>query len=1458
MATFSWRGKGSRGVGFRPRGEHLEDRFFLSGLPVANIFAVTNAADSGAGSLRQALIDAGNNPAPSGQVDLIQFNIGGSGTQVINLASALPVISSSLTIDGTSQPGYAGTPLIEIDGAGAGASVNGLDIAAADCTIEGLSIVGFSGNGINFDASTVGGDLVAGDYVGLTPAGAALPNAVGINVDVSDVTIGGTTSTACNIISGNNGDGVLINGGTGDIIEGNYIGTSPAGNTSVANGAAGIDLENASGVTIGGTAAGAGNVISGNILQGILLANNQTGDVIEGNRIGTDLTGTLSLSNGGDGITLENSAGNTIGGTSVAARNIISGNGKLIRNSAGVNISGNSSGNLIEGNYIGVDATDQIGIENHGSGIVVNGSSGEMIGGTAAGAGNVITGNAGDGVSIVGSSAVANIVQGNFIGTTPGLAILGNEFHGVYVANGANNNQIGGTASGAGNVIDFNGGDGVLIGNDPTVAGSTPAGVGNAVEGNSIYGNAQIGIDLGPDDGPTPNNSTGHTGPNDFENFPVLTASVGQNGPATVTGTLASTPNTMFRIELFSTDSPDPTGYGQAETFVGAVSVTTDASGNASFTANVNLPQGQDYVTATATDPSGNTSEFSLTIASAATSTPPGLTSLSVNMAAEGSESFVLAANGSGFVSGATIDWIGTALDTTFVSSSQLQATVPAADLAEEGTASITVVAPQGTSGSLTFTITDPSVVATGGATVTAVEGTDSGNQAVATFTDPGGVESLADYSAVVNWNDGAKSIGTISESNGIFTVSSDHTFAEEGTYPLFVTITHDDSPPVTVTSSAIVSDPAVAATGGFTMTAVESSDSGSQTVATFTDPGGAEAVGDYSATIDWGDGSAATVGSISLANGTFTVSGDHTYSEEGTFAVTVTVAHEGALTAVAVSSATVSDPAVAVTGGLTVTTVEGSDSGSQTVATFTDPGGAEAVGDYSATIDWGDGSTATVGSISFANGTFTVSGDHTYSEEGTFAVTVTVAHEGAPAAVVGSSATVSDPAVAATGGVTVTAVEGSDSGSQTVATFTDPGGAEAVGDYSATIEWGDGSAATVGSISFANDTFTVSGDHTYSSSGTFAVTVSVTHESAPVVTAISSAVVSPTIVVKATGGFLVHDVEGQVSGSQTVATFKASGGVTNPSLFSAIIAWGDGNSSVGSVSFAGGVFTVTGSHTYAEEGRYTIGTTISIAETTLAAATSHANVSDPAVVATGGFTVTAVEASDSSTQTVATFTDPGGAEAVGDYSATIHWGDGSSSAGTISFAGGVFTVVGDHTYSREGQFKIRVIIAHENAPHVIAVSSAIVADAPWSVGPISGPTMPQPVHSLVQLSALLYDPGGPGDRHRAVWSWGDGTTSSGTITEPGTDGDGLVSGSHRYRAAGVYTVTLTVRDNGGGVRTATLQLVVGSPAAAVVATTTASTTPAGAKPLTPLAAHHAVFHALGVATSQSWSMMLN
>jgi hypothetical protein len=335
------------------------------------------------------------------------------------------------------------------------------------------------------------------------------------------------------------------------------------------------------------------------------------------------------------------------------------------------------------------------------------------------------------------------------------------------------------------------------------------------------------------------------------------------------------------------------------------------------------------------------------------------------------------------------------------------------------------------------------------------------------------------------------------------------------------VIVHHENAPDAAaVTSTVTVSDNGLVGTPA-KVTAVEGTDSGTVKVATFTDPGGAEAVSDYSATVDWGDGSAVDPKTtIALAAGVFTVSGHHRYAEESgasPYVVTVTLHRNPAGVATVVkSSATVSDPRVAAHGGFKVKGVEGADTGKVVLATFTDPGGVEQLRDYSATVVWGPHSLPdNTAVISYSKGIFTVSGHHKYAEETlpsepTFTITVVVHHDHAPdAAVVTDTATVSDPQIVAKGNSKLHAVQGTSTGLVTVATFTDPGGPGEVV-YRGSINWGDGS--TVQAVSLHNGgivsqgvvhglaTFLVQGRHTFLKSGNMTVTVTLYHTNVPVV----------------------------------------------------------------------------------------------------------------------------------------------------------------------------------------------------------------------------------------------------------------------------------------------------------------------------------------------------------------------
>src|SRR5207245_1892380 len=140
------------------------------------------------------------------------------------------------------------------------------------------------------------------------------------------------------------------------------------------------------------------------------------------------------------------------------------------------------------------------------------------------------------------------------------------------------------------------------------------------------------------------------------------------------------------------------------------------------------------------------------------------------------------------------------------------------------------------------------------------------------------------------------------------------------------------------------------------------------------------------------------------------------------------------------------------------------------------------------------------------------------------------------------------------------------------------------------------------------------------------------------------------------------------------------------------------------------------------------------------------------------------------STQAVATFTDPGGPEPIGNYTATINWGDGSSSAGTISLGGSTFMVSGSHTYGEEGSYTTSVTIAHESAPTTtITGGAATVTDPAVLASPFSPPAAQVPALST-QAVATFTDPGGPEaiGNYTATIAWGDGSSSVGTISLSG------------------------------------------------------------------------------------------
>jgi hypothetical protein len=554
--------------------EALEDRLAPA------TFTVTNTDDAGTGSLRQAITRA--NATPGG--DTIAFAIG-TGAQTINLLSALPAITDQVVIAGNTQSGFAGTPLIELNGAGAGAGTNGLVIrpGGSGTVVQKLVINRFEGDGIRIRAHfcTVAGCLIGTDSantsgIGNTGNGVAIQGASTSNL------IGGSTAGARNVLSGNGANGVLITGaGTAsNRIQGNHIGTNRAGTADLGNGLHGVRMTaGAIFNVVGGAVAGVRNVISGNGENGVLIDAPGTADNrVKGNYIGTDVSGTLDLGNTFAGVHITGGARhNVVGGPVAGARNVLSGNNDhgVVINTPG------TAGNWVLGNFIGTDKTGTIALGNIFSGVLITGdASGNLIGGGGPGSRNVISGNMEYGVSL-STGSTKNSVLGNFIGTDKtGTAALGNALGGVLVVSEASGNVIGGTIPSAGNLITGNAGPGIdLKGSDVTLNKVLGNFIGTDVTGTIGLGNSGPGVSI-----------TNGANDNVIGGTTIGTANVisGNDGSGVHISGASTTGNRVLgnRIGLSAVNA-DAVGNGADGVFIGGDASNNRIGGTAAGTGNV-------------------------------------------------------------------------------------------------------------------------------------------------------------------------------------------------------------------------------------------------------------------------------------------------------------------------------------------------------------------------------------------------------------------------------------------------------------------------------------------------------------------------------------------------------------------------------------------------------------------------------------------------------------------------------------------------------------------------------------------------------------------------------------------------------------------------------------------------------------------------------------------------------
>jgi hypothetical protein len=672
---------------FRPVLELLEDRRVMATITVTSAFDDGSITEDGQLTLREAIesinqassvnADVTTNGDAFGTKDTILFNITGVSADTITLTGSGLDVFKTVTIDGANAGTgkhiiLTGNNVLNDDGLTLGFN----DFSASGSVIRGLVINGFNGNGIVIQ-SPVSKVLIEGNFIGTDKTGATSNGNTGngILIQGSDNTIGGTGGVGLgaglgNLISGNGVHGVSIEGtaASGNRLHGNRIGTDVTGQLARGNGGDGVSIRDAGSNTIGGSAVGEGNLISGNKGAGIEIATGSHFNFVLGNRIGTNAAGTNALGNTLSGISIHSdSTLNSIGGDSTfdantglsGAGNLISGNG-----GSGVLINGLSSSSVgdgmtinLQGNFIGTDFKGTTALGNAENGVSVVNSFKILIGGDSkvddGGGkflGNLISGNVQDGILIQGTSATGNLVQGNFIGLqVNGSSRRANGRHGVYLYEGASSNTIGGDTAAQGNVISGNAKDGILIkalggpGNFPiptqfnlvqnnfigtdstgtqnrgnqgngvtitngifsstdgdgadfnTIGGSLGEGniiafnkgtgvlvgvspdddvVNNSILANSILANGKLGIDLGGD-GPNDPNDTGDgdDGPNFFQNFPTLDRVEVDGDDLIIFFSISDFAFIIgaYRIEFFASNVPDPSGFGEGQLFLGSV-----------------------------------------------------------------------------------------------------------------------------------------------------------------------------------------------------------------------------------------------------------------------------------------------------------------------------------------------------------------------------------------------------------------------------------------------------------------------------------------------------------------------------------------------------------------------------------------------------------------------------------------------------------------------------------------------------------------------------------------------------------------------------------------------------------------------------------------------------------------------------------------------------------------------
>ena len=669
-------GPGAEGIDLQPDSgnDQVYGNFFgtLDGTtPYSSSFTNANVVDSGTGNTVGGSTLAARN---------VIVNGGGYGVYLA-AAQGADVEGNLIGVDATGDnalPNFIG---VELDSESAGNTIRAN-------TVSGSSSAGI---GVGGAASTI----IAGNKIGTNDAGdATIPNIEwGIVDQGTGTTIGGLTTADRNLISGNHDDaGINLLSGSGAQVEGNWIGLAANGTAVLGNLGAGIHVHS-------GHATIQHNVISGNGGDGVFVdgAANAT---INSNVIGLLPDNTTPAGNAGAGVEVVNATGTLIGGPNGSDGNVISANGntgEVLLGSSSSDTTG--SGATVQNNVIGLTeaksaevagSPDAIEIEDdHGSNTVADNTIGgttngificksadnsvvrNVVGSNTAAPGGVDFGVSNQGIAISDGCSGSGDATGNVIGGSVANRnfVFGSQLFDIAVGADSNEvsyNVVDGTKGGA--AIQVDGNNNVLHDNSVTGATTGGAGPGNGIEvdsgtgntiyANTIFGNSSIAIDLGGD-GATPNDQNDpDTGANNLQNYPDLTGATLAGGTLTISGSIDSpTSGGAYTVDVYQ--SPQCQGTDGAHPAAVWVGSFTNNGGSAPFTKVIQTFTHDPNVTVTATDINGNTSEVSPCTPAQSVSASggslsdssqvdPGPTLYPVDLTAEGTEDWAIWGYGNG------------------------------------------------------------------------------------------------------------------------------------------------------------------------------------------------------------------------------------------------------------------------------------------------------------------------------------------------------------------------------------------------------------------------------------------------------------------------------------------------------------------------------------------------------------------------------------------------------------------------------------------------------------------------------------------------------------------------------------------------------------------------------------------------------------------------------------------